>query len=76
MIHAVAHFLGGFIGKGNRQDVPRRDAFFNEVSNTGRDHPGFAASGPSEDQDRSLGLKDRFLLQGPAVQGNRFLSIV
>ena len=45
IVHSFTHLPGSFIGKGDRQNIPRLYAFvLNQIGNTVRQHPGLSAS--------------------------------
>ena len=51
----VPHLSGGFIGEGDGQNRPARDLMGgHQVGHAVGDDPGFAASGPGQDQQRAF----------------------
>ena len=49
-LDALAHLLCGFIGEGDRENIPRRDAFFgDQVSDAMGDYARFAGAGAGQD---------------------------
>ena len=63
IVHSFTHLPGSFIGKGDRQNIPRLYAFvLNQIGNTVRQHPGLSASRSRQNQHRSLCFKNSFPL--------------
>ena len=63
LVHAVPHLAGGLVGEGDRQDIPGIDlAFVDQVCDPVGDHPGLAAAGAGQDQDRTFCLEAGLLL--------------
>ncbi len=60
---ALAHFLGGPVGEGERQDAAgRHGALGQQPGHPGRQHTGLAAAGPCDHQDRTVAGGYRLLL--------------
>ena len=65
LAHPFLHFLGGFIGKGNRGDVVRRiTGLGNQIADFLGNHAGFAAAGTCQDQQRPCQILNGLLLLG------------
>lgn len=62
-LQTVAHFFGGFVGKGDGQDVVRPDALFDEMGDAVGDDTGLAAAGTGQDEHRPVAVSD-----GPALR--------
>ena len=52
--HALAHFAGGFVGEGDRQDVPCGNSAGRHVGDAAGDGAGFAGAGAGEDEEGSV----------------------
>jgi hypothetical protein len=62
-LHPFAHLLGGLVGEGDRQDLPGlRHVRVDQIGDPVGEHPGLAAAGPSEYQQRSLTVCDGLAL--------------
>ena len=71
--YALAHFSGGLVGKGDRQNIPRRYAVIDQVGNTVGQRTGFAAARACQNQYGSFQGFSRFaLLLIQALQIHRF----
>ena len=53
-VHALAHFRGGFIGKGNRQNAIGTHALLQQMGNTAGQHLRLAAACTRQNQHRSV----------------------
>ena len=53
-VHALAHFRGGFIGKGNRQNAIGTHALLQQMRNTAGKHLRLAAACTRQNQHRSV----------------------
>ena len=51
---ALLHFARGLVGKGNRQNVPRRDALIDHVRHAISDCPGLARACTRQDEQRPV----------------------
>ena len=72
-LHALPHLLGGFVGEGDREDVPRRHAFFgDQVGDAMSDDARLAGAGAGENQQRAFGCLDGFALL--FVEGRQEIS--
>jgi hypothetical protein len=62
---ALAHFAGRFIGEGDGQDLPGRNAHFvDEVGDAVGQHPGFARAGAGQHEQGPCNSLCRFPLGG------------
>ncbi len=61
--HARIHFLGGFVGECDREDLPRADAFVgDQISDTLCQNARLAGARTCHDQNGSIGGCDGFAL--------------
>ena len=61
--HPFAHFVGGFVGKGDGQDGERGHPFLaHQPSDPVRQHPGLARAGTGDDQQRATRMGDGLYL--------------
>jgi hypothetical protein len=49
-LHAIAHFLSGFVGERNSQNMHGVRAMSNEIRDALRKHSGFARTGTSNNE--------------------------
>jgi len=62
---AVAEFAGGFLGKGDAEDLVGSDALFlDEPGDAVGDDAGFAAAGAGDDEEGAAGMRGGFRLGG------------
>ncbi len=60
--HPFLHFAGGFVGKGERQDIKGVNTFFNQVGHPVGEGTRFARAGPGNDHYRAFYLHNSLLL--------------
>ena len=58
LLHAVEHFLGGFVGEREEQDFPRLHALRDQVGDAVGEGAGLARAGAGEDKDGAGGGGD------------------
>ena len=64
-LDALAHFLGGLVGEGDRHDlIGIRDLLGDEIRDAMRDDARLSRPRAGEDQQRAVGLTYGFLLRG------------
>ena len=51
---AFAHFRGGLVGEGHREDVLRRDPHLQHVRDPAGHRAGLARAGPGQNEDRAV----------------------
>ena len=56
------HFCGGFVGKGQSQDLFRQDPFAEHISDPASDDPGLSGTGSGKDQYGAFYCFDGFCL--------------
>jgi hypothetical protein len=56
------HLVGGFVGEGEGGDLRVADAVFHQPSDAVRDDARLAASGPGQDEERTVFVRRRFAL--------------
>ena len=49
-LDAAAHFVGGFVGEGERDDLARKHALVQQMSDSVRDDPSFSAARPGNNK--------------------------
>jgi hypothetical protein len=49
LFDAALHFAGGFVGKGNGQNLPRLDTLRQQMDNPSRNHSRFAGARTGKD---------------------------
>ncbi len=49
-LNAMPHFICGFVGKREGDNLSGRDALLRQIRNPVRDHPGFSTTGAGKDQ--------------------------
>ena len=54
LVHAFLHFFGGFVGKGDGQNMPRRNAMINQIGNAVGERACFAAACACQNQNRAF----------------------
>ncbi len=62
MFDTFTHFAGGFIGKGNGEDVPGGDATGDHIGDTAGDGAGFSGACAGEDEERAVDVGGGFFL--------------
>ena len=63
VVYALPHFIGGFVGEGDAQDVARQNAqFIYQKGKTVGEGPGFSRAGPRDDTDITFRSTYRFPL--------------
>ena len=63
--YSILHFLGSFIGEGNREDPKWADVvFFDEVGDTVGEDPSFTRPGACHNQHWSATMDHRVMLSG------------
>ena len=63
--YPVAHFTGGLVGEGDRQDgIGRYSLDADQTSDAMRNHPRLAASRAGQNQDRAVEMADSVTLLG------------
>jgi len=50
--------VGGLVGEGEGDDLPRLDALAEQVSDAIRDDAGLAAAGAGENEERAIDVRD------------------
>lgn len=61
---AIAHFFGGFVGKGDGENLLGRYAVGDEIHDPVSNSFGFTRAGTSDDEEWTLSVCRRFLLFG------------
>ena len=61
---ALLHFAGGLVGEGDGENIGRRHAPGNQMSDAERDDTRLAGAGPGQDQQRAVQRFDGLALLG------------
>jgi hypothetical protein len=61
-LDAVPHFVGGFVGESQRQNLPRGNSLMEEVGNAVRDDARLAAARTGQNQQRPFDMFHRLAL--------------
>ena len=70
-LDAAAHFVGGLVREGQREDVLPGDALFQQPGDAMRDHAGLAAARAGQNQQGPVEVRNRLALRiGESIQGH------
>ena len=61
--NALGHFVGRFVGEGDRQNVPGIDSAIDHSGDAVRDHPGLAGTRAGKNQQRPVNVLDGLALR-------------